>query len=100
MKSVKPKGKVPCLIGSTLGTPRKHTVERRSSCRRCDTVLEKGTQCFAIPQLGGSFANARPYCIPCFNSILEKTQSDLTKLVQESTQIAAGSAPPVDEAAP
>jgi hypothetical protein len=77
MKSGKPKGKVPSLIGSTLGTPRKVLVKRERDCKRCHTPISKGTECYEIPQLGGSFSNYKPYCDDCFRSILIKTKADL-----------------------
>jgi hypothetical protein len=80
MKSGKPKGKTPSLIGSTLGAPRKTHVKGKSSCKRCASAISKGTECFEIPQLGGSFRNPKRYCDGCFHSILEKTKSDLEAL--------------------
>jgi len=81
MKSGKPKGKEPSLIGSTLGTPRQATVERKRTCDRCKASLEKGTVCYEIPKLGGTFANYRPYCAACFKRILAKTQDKLNELL-------------------
>jgi hypothetical protein len=80
MKNNKPKGKTPSLIGGTLGAPRKKLVERLFSCRRCDAHITKGTECYEIPQLGGSFRNYKPYCEGCIQSILEKTREDLNLL--------------------
>ncbi len=81
MKNGKPRGPVPSLIGSTLGTPTPVVIEKKCKCKRCDAVLEKGTKCYAIPQLGGSFVNHRRYCDSCFKTILGKTKSDLDKLI-------------------
>jgi hypothetical protein len=80
MKSGKPKGKEPCLIGSTLGTPRVAVVDKKSTCKRCKCDLEKGTTCYEIPGLGGSFANYRRFCATCFKRILAKTQEKLNEL--------------------
>lgn len=80
MKSGKPKGKVPSLIGSTLGTPKKVLVKRERGCKRCHASISKGTECYEIPQLGGSFSNYKPYCDCCFRSILLKTKADLDAL--------------------
>lgn len=80
MKTGKPKGKEPCLIGSTLGTPRCATVERKRTCRRCKSTLEKGTTCYEIPRLGGSFPNYQSYCSECFKRILAKTREKLGEL--------------------
>lgn len=82
MKNGKPKGRVPSLIGSTLGTPKRVTVEKKSTCKRCGADLVKGTECYAIPQLGGSFANYKRYCDACFKTILEKTKSDLDQFLK------------------
>ena len=80
MKSNKPRGKTPSLIGSTLGTPRKCVVKGKSHCKRCKATISKGMECYEIPQLGGSFNSPRRYCDDCFCSILEKTKSDLDAL--------------------
>jgi hypothetical protein len=80
MKSGKPKGKTPSLIGSTLGAPRKRLVQRESHCKRCNTSMSKGTECPEISQLGGSFSNYKPYCDDCFRAILEQTKADLDAL--------------------
>ncbi len=82
MKSSKPKGKTPSLIGGTLGAPRKRLVKKLSRCNRCDDSILKGVECYEIPQLGGSFSNPRPYCDDCFRSILEKTKADLDALLR------------------
>lgn len=81
MKSEKPKGKVPSLIGSTLGTPKKVLVERECTCKRCHCSISKGTECYEIPQLGGPFINHKRYCDVCFHSILAKTKDDLDTLL-------------------
>lgn len=80
MKSNKPKGKTPSLIGSTLGAPKKRLVQRESHCNRCNTSMPKGTQCPEISQLGGSFSNYKPYCGQCFRAILDQTKADLDAL--------------------
>lgn len=80
MKSGKPKGQTPSLIGGTLGRPRKRIVQRTSSCNRCKGDILKDSECFEISQLGGSFSNYKPYCDACFRSILEKTKDDLAAL--------------------
>ena len=80
MTNGKPKGKVPSLIGSTLGTPRRVLVEKKSKCKRCNEVIRAGQNCAAIPQLGGSFHPLRRYCEECFKGILQKTQDNLDEL--------------------
>lgn len=85
-KSGKPKGPVPSLIGSTLGRPKQVVVEKKCCCKRCGADMEKGTHCFAIPQLGGTFQNYRRYCDACFEAILKKTAADLNELVKASTR--------------
>jgi len=77
MKSNKPKGKTPSLIGGTLGAPRKCSVLRVSACNRCKDTISKGTECYEIPQLGGAFSNCKKYCDKCFSEILVKTKADL-----------------------
>lgn len=83
MKSTKPKGKTPSLIGSTLGSARLAKVERECACRRCKLSIPKGTQCYEISQLGGSFATYKRYCDDCFSSILNKTKIHLDALKVE-----------------
>lgn len=80
MKSGKPKGKMPSLIGSTLGRPRKRLVGKKSHCKRCNASILKDAVCCEIPQLGGTFSNYRPYCDECFRLILEQTKGDLDGL--------------------
>lgn len=84
MKNGKPRGPVPSLIGSTLGAPTLIVVKKQCNCKRCAAALKKDTKCYAIPQLGGSFANSRRYCSACFNLILEKTKSELEELITAS----------------
>jgi len=81
MKSNKPRGKTPSLIGSTLGAPRKGLVKGKSHCKRCKAPISKGVECYEIPQLGGSFSNYKRYCDVCFSSILEQTKTDLDALL-------------------
>ena len=80
MKTSKPRGKTPSLIGSSLGRPRKRDVKRKSHCRRCEAEITGGIQCYEIPQLGGTFSNHRPYCDACYRAILEQTKADLDGL--------------------
>jgi hypothetical protein len=84
MKSSKPKGKTPSLIGGSQGAPRKRLVERLSHCKRCSGAILRGAECFEIPHLGGSFSNPKPYCDGCFQSILHKTKADLDALFLSS----------------
>ena len=76
----KPKGKVPSLIGGSLGAPRRTRVERESPCKRCTVGLSKGQECFEIPQLRSSFTVYKRYCGPCFEAIIVQTQVDLDEL--------------------
>jgi hypothetical protein len=80
MKNGKPKGKMPSLIGGTLGRPQKRLVRKKSYCKRCKIPILKGSQCCEIPQLGGGFSSCRPYCDKCFRLILEQTKKDLDTL--------------------
>ena len=85
----KPKGKVPSLIGGSLGTPRRTRVERESPCKRCAVGLPKGQECFEIAQLRSSFAVYRRYCDTCFEAIIAQTQVDLDDLKRATTSNAA-----------
>jgi len=81
MKTGKPRGPVPSLIGCTLGTPRRVPVEKKSKCKRCNAPILAGHNCIAIPQLGGSFSSLKRYCEECFKAILGKTKTDLEELM-------------------
>ena len=83
MKNNKPKGRTPSLIGSSLGKARPTTVERECACRRCKAAIPKGTKCYEISQLGGSFASYKRYCDGCFESILNQTKAQLETLTAE-----------------
>ena len=80
MKNGKPKGRVPSLIGSTLGRPRRVLVEKLSECKRCKSKIGSGQDCIGIPHLGGSFTNLKRYCTDCFRNILEKTKQDVMEV--------------------
>jgi len=88
MKSGKPRGKTPSLIGGTLGAPRKCLIGKESHCKRCNASILKGVNCYEIPQLGGSFSNYKRYCDGCFLSILEKTKADVDALLLSITKVA------------
>ena len=81
MKNGKSKGRTPSLIGSTLGKPRRVSVERVSKCKRCSAQIEAGQNCVAIPKLGGSFSALNRYCEDCYKNIIKKTQEDLNSLI-------------------
>lgn len=92
MKISRPKGKIPSLIGSTLGSPRKVLVGRDSHCKRCKALISKGVECYEIPHLGGTFSNYKRFCDDCFLSILKQTKADVEALfVKVSNRIIAGS---------
>jgi hypothetical protein len=78
-KTKSPRGKTPSLIGGSSGRPREATVQRQSTCVRCEAALVAGTNCFEIPKLG-RFAKYRRHCRDCFEKILIKTQEDLAEL--------------------
>jgi len=83
MKSNKPKGKTPSLIGGSLGSPKKCVVQKACACKRCKATIQKDLECYEISQLGGSFSNYKRYCNDCFRSILDKTKSDLDALFKD-----------------
>ncbi len=80
MKSSKPRGKTPSLIGGSLGRPRKCVIQRECACKRCGEAIQKDMECYEISQLGGSFSAYKRYCDDCFHSILDKTKADLDAL--------------------
>jgi hypothetical protein len=82
MKNGKPRGPVPSLIGSTLGRPRRVVVGKKSTCKRCGEPIIAGQNCVAIPKLGGAFTSLKRYCDGCYKAILEKTKTDLDRLME------------------
>jgi hypothetical protein len=68
-----------CARGAR-GADRVAVVAKKSTCKRCKCDLEKGTTCYEIPELGGTFANYRRFCAACFKRILAKTQEKLNEL--------------------
>lgn len=77
MSKVKPRGPTPSLIGGANGRPKKVAVERRSKCFRCHDTLLAGTECVAIPKLGGGYSSPRRICDDCYKLVLAKTAQDL-----------------------
>jgi len=86
MKTNKPRGPVPSLIGGTNGRPKSVIAKGKSTCKRCKAAIEKGSTCIEIPQIGHGFSNSKRYCIDCFSEILAKSQSDLNELFELSRQ--------------
>lgn len=80
MTKSSPRGPTPSLIGGTNGRPKRVSVTRLSKCYRCDADLLGGTECIAIPKLGGAYSTAKRCCDTCFQLILAKTESDLAHL--------------------
>lgn len=80
MKSQKPRGPVPSLIGGTNGRPKKQLVKGKSTCKRCKCELLKGIVCIEIPQVGKGFSSPKRFCSDCFQEILEKTRLDMEEL--------------------
>lgn len=87
MKTNKPRGPVPSLIGGTNGKPRQVTAKGKSTCKRCKVTIERGSVCIEIPQIGHGFSNSKRYCVDCFAEILEKSRSDLNDLSSLVTEI-------------
>lgn len=77
MKTKKPKGPTPSLIGFSNGKPEKITPERKCRCSRCQCDIEAGSSCFGIPKNKPVFKQVKRYCKCCYEKILEKTQKDL-----------------------
>ena len=80
MTRTKPKGRVPSLIGSTNGRPRRVPVRKKSECSRCHQPWVAGVTCIEIPKLGGAYSSSRRVCDTCFQAILRKTGEDLEAL--------------------
>lgn len=80
MNKVKPRGPVPSLIGGTNGRPKRVTVQRKSTCSRCQTPWVAGESCIQIPTLGNAYSSSKRVCDHCFRGILRKTSEDLKAL--------------------
>ena len=80
MKTIKPRGPVPSLIGGSNGRPKRIQVKRVSKCARCETELLAGTFCIEIPQLAKAYKAPKRICLSCFKNILDKTEQDINEL--------------------
>ena len=75
-----PRGRTPSLIGSSLGRPSKETCGRQTPCSRCKQPIQKGEDCFDVPQPQKPHAATRRFCAECFAGVLEQTRRDLEEL--------------------
>ena len=72
-----PRGKIPSLIGGTLGRPKRVESGKRTPCSRCHRDILKGATCYDVPQLRKPHESTRRFCQHCFDEILKQTQKDL-----------------------
>ena len=79
-----PKGKTPSLIGSSLGRPQRRTCGRRTPCRRCGRDIEKGQNCYDVPQPLKPRSTTRRFCTECFRNVLAQTKRDVKTLEEEA----------------
>ncbi len=75
-----PKGKIPSLIGSSLGRPRKETCGRETPCSRCRRCIVKDEDCYDVPWPLKPHSSTRRFCAECFKDVLEQTKRDVEKL--------------------
>ena len=75
-----PKGKIPSLIGSSLGKPMKAIAGKKCECSRCHADLMKGEECYDVPQPLKPHSATRRFCRGCFGNVLEQTKRDLAEL--------------------
>lgn len=90
-----PRGRTPCLIGTTLGTPSVVRTGARGplrQCKRCDASLPHGAVCIQV-SIPGTL-NHMSFCPSCFGKILDATQKRLDELRQEVGAAAPGSSTP------
>jgi len=78
----KPKGKTPSLLSKSTGTPTLHVCGKATACKRCNTKIKTGEQCFRIPKQQNGFAAKPTFCISCTRLIVEKTKSDILAVEQ------------------
>lgn len=90
-----PRGRTPCLIGTTLGTPSIVRTGARGAlrqCKRCNANLPRGAVCVQV-SLPGQLGH-KSYCPVCFRKILDATQERLDELRQEVDAAATASITP------
>ena len=74
------KGKIPSLIGSSLGRPSKKICGRKTACSRCREGIAKDEDCYDVPQPKKPHSSPRRFCTECFADVLEQTKRDLGNL--------------------
>jgi len=75
-----PKGKVPSLIGGSLGKPVSVDAGRKCKCSRGQTDIVKSEKCYDVPQPKKAFSSKRRFCANCFKQVIEQSQKDLNNL--------------------
>ena len=70
---------VPSLINGSAGKPKLAIVGRKCECRACAATFAKGDRCAIFPN-PRSMQSDKRLCRLCFGLVLQKTQSDLSKL--------------------
>ena len=76
----KPKGKTPSLLSQSTGMPSDHVYGRKTDCTRCKKAILKDEPCFQIPKVQSGFTTKKPFCLECFDSIINQTKEELSVL--------------------
>lgn len=82
------KGPTPCLIGTTLGACSFGVTGSRgplTRCKRCKSEISRQGPVVQI-SIPGSFGS-KPFCLVCFDGILDATQVKLNSLRLELQRV-------------
>jgi hypothetical protein len=82
------KGPTPCLIGTSLGSCSFGITGSRGQltrCKRCKSEISRQTSVVQI-SIPGSFGS-KPFCLVCFDGILDATQAKLNSLRLELQEV-------------
>ena len=77
------KGRSPSLIAGSNGKPHATSAKKRRKCKRCNEVIVLGDSLFEIPQKSGGFSKKSPFCLDCFNEVIQQTEKDVAALKEE-----------------
>lgn len=82
------KGPNPCLIGTTLGSCKFGLTGSRgklTKCKRCKSEISRQAPVVQISSPGSM--GSKPYCLVCFDKILDSTQAKLNSLRSDLHQV-------------
>lgn len=77
-------GKTPTLVCGSAGQCEFVTAKRKRTCKRCDSNIVKDEDCVVVKNPVG---NPKPYCLDCFQEVLDQSQKDLDKLKEKLAKL-------------